>query len=126
MAIQLHTTGQQGYVANQHHDNMYNLLEKGASVTVNNGSAAMITQQTAANVTTGSTLGNTYAASMPTANPSLSPNKYAVVAVAINQLSTNQMAMWLHMQNMSLHNSALPAHVANPMIVYNQPCTMMA
>ncbi len=36
VAIQLRTTRQQGYVANQHHHNMYNLLENRASVTDNN------------------------------------------------------------------------------------------
>ncbi len=56
---------------------MYNVLEDGALVTDNNGSAATITQQTAVNVTTGSTLGNTYAALLPMANPSPSPNNYA-------------------------------------------------
>ncbi len=60
------------------------------------------------------------------ANPSPSLNKYTVAATAINQLSANQMAMWLHMQNMSLHNSAPPTHVANLMVVYNQPCTAAA
>jgi hypothetical protein len=53
---------------------MYNVLEDGASVTDDDGSIATITQQTAANITTGSTLGNTYAALLPTANPSPSPN----------------------------------------------------
>ncbi len=98
------------------------MLEDGAWVTDENGSNAMITQQTAANVTTGTTLGNTYAALLP-ANPSPSPNKYAAAAVAINQLSANQMAMWLHMQNLSLLDSAPPMHVANPAVVYNPPRT---
>jgi hypothetical protein len=51
---------------------MYNALEGSASITDDDGSIATITQQTAANVTTGSTLGNRYAALLPTANPSLS------------------------------------------------------
>ncbi len=93
VAVQFCNTEQQGYVVNQHNQNMYNVLEDGASVTDKDGSVATITQQTAANVTTGSTLGNTNAAAMPTANSSPSPNKYAAVAAAINQLSTNQMAM---------------------------------
>ncbi len=59
VAVQSRTTGQQGYVANQHNHNMY------ALVTDDDGSVATITQQTAANVTTGSTLGNMYAALMP-------------------------------------------------------------
>jgi hypothetical protein len=105
---------------------MYNVLEDGALVTDNDGSVTTITQYTAAYVTTGSTLGSRYAASMPTANPSPSPNKYAVVAMAINQLSANQKAMWSQMQNMSLHDSAPPMHVANPMVVYNPPTTAVA
>jgi hypothetical protein len=116
--------GQQDYVANQHNHNMYNVLEDGALVTDNNGSVATITQQTAANITTGSTLGNTYAAS--TANPRMSPNKYTATAAVINQLSVNQMAMWLHMQNLSLHDSALPMHVTTPAVVNNLPCTVAA
>jgi hypothetical protein len=124
VTIQLHTMGQQGYVANQHNHNMYSLLEDGALVTDDNGSVTTITQQNAANVTTESTLGNTYAALVPTANPSPSPNNYAAAADAINQLSTNQTAMWLHMQNLLLHNNALPTHVANPAVVYNPPCTV--
>ncbi len=126
VAIQLRTTGQQGYVANQHNHNMYNVLEDGTLVTDDDGSVATITQQTAANITTGSTLGNTYAASLPTANPSPSPNECAAVAAAINQLSTNQTAMWSHMQNLLLHNSAPPTHVANPAVVYNPPHTVAA
>jgi hypothetical protein len=122
VAVLLRAMGQQGYVANQHNHNMYKMLEDGAWVTDENGSNAMITQQTAANVTTGTTLGNTYAALLP-ANPSPSPNKYAAAAVAINQLSANQMAMWLHMQNLSLLDSAPPMHVANPAVVYNPPRT---
>jgi hypothetical protein len=86
----------------------------------------MITQQTAANVTTDSTLGNTYAVLLPTANPSPSPNNYAGAAAVIKQLSANQTAMWLHMQNLSLHNSAPPTHVANPVVVYNLPHTAAA
>jgi hypothetical protein len=105
---------------------MYNLLEDGALVTDNNGSIATITQKTAANITTGSTLGNTYAASLPTANPSPSPNKYAAAATAINQLSANQMAMWSHMQNLLLHDSGLPTDVANLVVVYNPPCMAAA
>jgi hypothetical protein len=124
--IQLGTTRQQVYVANQHNHNMYNVLEDSASVTDDNGSVATITQQTAANVTTGSTLGNMYTASMPMANPSPSPNNYAAVVAAINQLSANQTAMWLHMQNLSLHDNALPMHVANPAVVYNLPHTAAA
>jgi hypothetical protein len=79
----------------------------------------MMTQQMAANITTGSTLGNTYAALLPTAYPFPSPNNYTAAAAAINQLSANQTAMWSHMQNFSLHDSALPTHVANPAVVYN-------
>jgi hypothetical protein len=97
VAVQLCTTGQQGYVANQHNHNMCNMLEDGALVTDDNGSITTITQQTADNVTTGSTLSNTYAALMPTANSSPSPNDYAAAASAINLLSANQTAMWLHM-----------------------------
>jgi hypothetical protein len=84
MIIQLCIMGQQGYVANQHNHNMYNVLEDGILATDNNGFVATITQQTAANVTPGSTLGNTYAALLPMANPSPSPNKYAAAAAAIN------------------------------------------
>jgi hypothetical protein len=72
----------------------------------------------AANVTIGSTLGNMYAALLPTAHPFLSQNDYAAMATAIKQLSANQTAMWL-MQNLSLHNSAPPTHVANPAVLYN-------
>ena len=100
---------------------MYTLLEDGALGTYDDGSVATITQQTAANVTTGSTLGIKYAALLPPANPLLSPNKYAAAAAAINQLSANQTAMWLHMQNMLLHDSAPPMHVTNPMVVYKNP-----
>ncbi len=55
---------------------MYNMLEDGAFVTDDNGSITTITQQTSANVTTSSTLGNTYTALLPTATPSPSPNEY--------------------------------------------------
>jgi hypothetical protein len=79
----------------------------------------MITQQTAANITTGSTLGNMYAVSLPMANPSPSPNDYAAAAVVINQLSANQTAIWLHMQNLSLHDSACPC-----MLQIQQLCTV--
>ncbi len=106
-------------MANQHNHNMYNVLEDGALVTDNNGSATTITQQTAANITTCSTLGNMYEAL--TANLSPSPNKCSAAVAMINQLSANQMAIWLHMQNLSLHDSALPTHVANPAVVYNPP-----
>jgi hypothetical protein len=78
--------GQQGYVANQQNHNMYKVFEDSALVTDKDGSVATITQQTAANISTGSTLGNTYAALLPTANPSPSPNNYAAVAAAINPL----------------------------------------
>jgi hypothetical protein len=123
VAIQLCTTGQQGYVANQQNHSMYNLLEDGASNTNNNVSVATSTQQMAANVTTGSTLGGTYAASLAPTNPSPLPQAYAAVATAINQLSANQTALWAHMQNMSLRNVAPPTHVANQAIVYNPTCT---
>jgi hypothetical protein len=82
VAIKLRTTGQQDYVANQHNHNMCNVLEDDALVTDDDGSITMITQQTAANVTTGSTLGNTYAALTANLSPSL--NEYAAVAAAIN------------------------------------------
>ncbi len=113
-------------MANQHNCNMFNVLEDGASVKDDKGSVAMITQQTAANITTGSTLGNTYAASLPPANHFSSPNEYAAADAAINQLSANQMAMWSHMQNLLLHNNARPMHVANPAVVYNPSHTAAA
>jgi hypothetical protein len=100
---------------------LYNVLEDGDLVTDNNGSIATITQQAAANVTTGSTLGNTYVVSLPMANSSPSTNEYTGAAAAISQLSANQTAMWLHMQNMLLHDSAPPMHVTNPMVVYKNP-----
>jgi hypothetical protein len=98
IAVQLHTTGQQGYVTNPN-NNMFQVLEDGASVTDDDTS---ITHQTAANATTSSTLDNTYAASLTPANPSPSPNDYVAAATAINQLSTNQTVMWAHMQNLLL------------------------
>jgi hypothetical protein len=62
VSIQLRTTGQHGYVANQHYHIIYNLFEDSVLVTSNDASVATITQQSAANVSTGSTLGNLYAA----------------------------------------------------------------
>ncbi len=38
VAVQLHTTGQHGYVANQHNHNMYNVVEDGALGTDNDAS----------------------------------------------------------------------------------------
>jgi hypothetical protein len=73
-------------------------------------------------MSTGTTLSNTNAALLP-ANPSPSPNKYAAAATLINQLSANQMVMWLHMQNLSLLDSAPSTHVANTAVVYNLPHT---
>jgi hypothetical protein len=58
VAVQLHTTGQQGYVAD-HNNNMFRVLEDSVSVTNDNASIATNTNQTAANVTMGSTLGDT-------------------------------------------------------------------
>jgi hypothetical protein len=55
IAVELRTTGQHGYVANPN-NNMFQVLEDGASITDDNTS---ITHQTAANATTGSTLDNT-------------------------------------------------------------------
>jgi hypothetical protein len=72
VAIQLRTTGQQGYAAN-HNNNMFCVLEDGGSVTEYNASVATITNQTAAKDTMGSTLGNTYKASFSPTNPSPSP-----------------------------------------------------
>jgi hypothetical protein len=46
VAVQLRTTGQEGYVANQHNHNMYNVLEDGASNTDNDAAVATMTQQT--------------------------------------------------------------------------------
>ncbi len=118
VAVLLRTTGQQGYVAN-HNNNMFCVLEDGASVTKDDASVAIITNQTAANVTMDSTLGNTYKASLAPTNPSLSPQQeYAAAATAINQLTANQTEMWSHIQNMLLRDSAPPTHVANP-VVYN-------
>ncbi len=126
VSVSLHTTGQHGCVANQHNHYIYNMLEDGALVTDDNASVAAITQQTAANDTMDSTLGNTYAAlSFPTI-PSPSPQAFAAVATAINQLSANQTTMWSHMQNMLLQDVALPTHVANLAVVYNQPHTAAA
>jgi hypothetical protein len=85
-----------------------------------------MTQQTAANVTAGSTLGSTYAARLAPTNPSPSPKDYAAGAMAINQLLANQTAMWVHMQNMSLCNVALPMHVENLAMVYSLTCTAAA
>jgi hypothetical protein len=118
VAIQLRTTGQQRYVAN-HKNNMFRVLEDGASVTDDNTSVATNTNQTAANVTTGSTLVNTYEASLAPTNLSLSPQQeHTAAAAAINQLTTNQTEMWSHIQNMLLPDSALPTQIANP-VVYN-------
>jgi hypothetical protein len=118
VTVQLCTTGQQGYVAN-HNNNMFQVLEDGASATNDEASVATITNQTAANVTMGSTLRNTYEASLAPTNPSLSPQQeYAAATTAINQLTANQTEMWSHIQNMSLHDSAPPTHIANP-VVYN-------
>jgi hypothetical protein len=124
VAIQLRTTGQHSCDDNQHNHNIYNVLEGGALVTNNNASIATITHHTAANVTMGSTLGNTYAALLAPTNPSPSLQDYAAAAMAINQLLANQTAMWLHMQNMLLCNFAPPTHVANLAGVYNQPHTV--
>jgi hypothetical protein len=124
VTIQLRTMGQYGYVAN-HNNNMFQVLEEGVSVTNDDASVATITNHTAANATTDSTLGNTYTASLAPANPLPSPQEYAAAATAIKQLSANQTAMWLHMQNLLLRNSAPPNHVANP-VVYNPPRTAAA
>jgi hypothetical protein len=121
IAVQLHTTGQHGYVANPN-NNMFQVLEDGASVTDDNMS---ITHQTVDSATTSSTLDNTHAASLAPANPSLSPQDYVAVATAINQLSTNQTAMWVHMQSLSLQDHAPPSHVANS-VVYNPPHNVAA
>jgi hypothetical protein len=43
-----------------------------------------------------------------------------VAATVINQLSANQTAMWVHMQNLLLQDHAPPTHVAN-LVVYNPP-----
>ncbi len=43
VAVQLHTAGQHGYVANQHNHNIYTVLEDGALVTDNDASIATIT-----------------------------------------------------------------------------------
>jgi hypothetical protein len=94
VAIQLRTTGQQGYVTN-HNNNMFRVLEDGASATNDDAFVTTITNQTAANVTMGSTLGNTYEASLAPTNPSLSPQQeYAAAAATINQLTANQTEMW--------------------------------
>ncbi len=119
IAVQMRTTGQHGYVANLN-NNMFQVLEDGAPVTDVDTSVATITNQTAANATTDSTMDNTYAASSATANPSPSPQVYAAAATVINQLSANQKAMWLHMQNLLLRDHAPPTHVANP-VMYNPP-----
>jgi hypothetical protein len=115
----MHTTGQHEYVAIPN-NNMFQVLEDGASITDDDMSVPTITNQTAANATTGSTLDNTYAALLAPANPSQSSQEYAAAATAINQLFANQTAMWLHMQNLLLRNHAPPTHVANP-VVYNLP-----
>jgi hypothetical protein len=124
VAVQLRTTGQHGYVAN-HNNNMFQMLEEGASVTDDDASVVTITDHTAANATTDSTLGNIYAVSLAPANPSPSPQEYVAAAAAIKQLSANQTGMWPHMQNLSLCNSAPPTHVAN-LVLYNPPRTAAA
>ncbi len=126
VAIQLRAAGQQGYVANQHNHNMYNVLEYRASNTGDNAAVATMTQQTAANVLMGRHLGGTYAALLAPTNPSPSPQAYAAVAMAMNQLSANQTATWMHMQNISLRDVAPPMHVANPAIVSNPTRTAAA
>jgi hypothetical protein len=124
IAIHMCTTGQHGYVANPN-TNMFQVLEDSATITDDDTSVATTMNQTADNATTGSTLDNTYAASLALANPSPAPQDYVVVATVINQLSVNQTAMWSHMQNLLLRDHAPPTHVANP-VVYNPPRNVAA
>ncbi len=85
-----------------------------------------MTQQTAANVTSGIAMGITYAASLAPTNPSPLPQDYAAAATAINHLSANQTAMWAHMQHMLLRNVAPPTHVVNLAMAYNPTHTTTA
>jgi hypothetical protein len=88
VAMQICTLGQQGY-APAH--NMYNVLVDAMSDTNDNNMVVLVMQKAAA-ATTGSTLESTYAA----------PTAQSEYAVAINQLSTNQMQIWNQMEALSL------------------------
>jgi hypothetical protein len=100
IAMQICTLGQQGYAPTH---NMYNMFADATSNTDDNNRVMPVTQSAAA-VTTGSTLGSTYAA----------PRAQSEYAVAINQLSTNQMQIWNQMEALSLEP---PNHVAAPVQV---------
>ncbi len=94
-ALQLrNTTGLKGYVPNKN-QNMYNVLNEGYNT--NSGTKGTGATQTApitqtAAMTTGSTLGNTYGATIP-----------SEISNAINQLTANQTIIMTQMAAMSLN-----------------------
>jgi hypothetical protein len=100
MALQLrNTTGQQGYVPNNN-QNMYNVLNEGYDT--NSGTEGTVATQTApitqtAAMTTGSALGNTYRATIPSETSNV-----------INQLAANQTAIMTQMAAMSFNPSPPP------------------
>jgi hypothetical protein len=96
VAMQIHLSGQQGYAPTH---NMY-VLADAMSNTDDNNTVAPVTQTAVAAIAR-STIGNTFAASMP-------QSEYAA---AINQLSANQMQIWKQMEVLSL---GPPNHVAAP------------
>ena len=115
-ALQLrNTTGQQGYVPNIN-QNMYNALDDGYDTdsgtegTVATQTVPPITQTAA--MTTGSTLGNTYAATIP-----------SEISNAINQLAANQTAIMNQMAAMSFSPPAQAAtnYVIPPIQHINVP-----
>jgi hypothetical protein len=90
------TMGQQGYIP----QNMYHVLDKGNNTS---DADATVTQRVAA-ATTGSTLGNTYQATVP---PEL--------MAAINTIAANQQSLYQHIAPLSQQMAALSFHVQPPM-----------
>jgi hypothetical protein len=101
------------------------VLEDGALNTKYDAFVATMTQQTAAIVTMGSTLGGMNAALLTPTNLSPLLQDCTAAAMAIN-LSANQIAMWAHMLNMSLRDVVPPTHVANPAMYFNPTSTAAA
>jgi hypothetical protein len=90
-ALQLrNTTGQQGYVPNNN-QNMYNVLDEGYNTKGTVATQTAPITQTAA-MTTGSTLGKIYGATIP-----------SEISNAINQLKANQTTIMTQMTAMSFN-----------------------
>jgi hypothetical protein len=92
------TTGQQGYVPDQ---NMYHVFEEGDDTS----NANTTVMQTAAAVTMGSTLGNTY-------QPSVLPPE---LTAAINTIAVNQQSLYHHIAPLSQQMAALSFQAQPPM-----------